>query len=75
MTIENKNNRLLTIARVQDELSCSRTFIYKLLKQGLIKSRKIGNARRILESSLIALKENGYEGDFTVEEANEISTN
>ena len=75
MTIENKNNRLLTIARVQDELSCSRTFIYKLLKQGLLKSRKIGNARRILESSLIALKENGYEGDSTVEEANEISTN
>ena len=76
MKSNNLNNRLLTIAIVQDELSCSRTFIYKLLKQGLLKSRKIGNARRILESSLIALKENGYDGDFAEEEeANEISVN
>ena len=60
----NTSNRLLTVAMVQNELSCSRTFVYKLLFGGLLKSIKIGNARRILESSLIALKENGYEGDI-----------
>tara|TARA_R110002012_G_scaffold197023_2_gene365547 strand:+ start:4084 stop:4302 length:219 start_codon:yes stop_codon:yes gene_type:complete len=60
----NTNNRLLTIAMVQNELSCSRTFVYKLLFGGLLKSVKIGSSRRILENSLVALKENGYEGDI-----------
>ena len=64
------NNRLLTIKKAQDELSCSSTFIYKLLDKGLLKSRKIGNARRILESSLIELKENGFEGVISDIETN-----
>jgi len=53
-----KENKLLKIKEVMEILSCSRTFVYTLLDRGLLKSRKIGNARRILESSVMEVINN-----------------
>ena len=64
MTIENTPlSKLLPIKVAQEHLGCSRSFVYKLMDKGILESRKIGNARRILEQSLIKLLEQGYEDD------------
>ena len=44
--------QLLTINNVQKELSCSKNYVHELLTNKLLKSKRIGNHTRIIESSL-----------------------
>ena len=55
--------KLLRIKDVQERLGVSRSYIYILMDKGILESRKIGNARRVLEHSLDKLIEQGYEND------------
>jgi len=60
MTTENLS-KLLSIKVVQAHLDCSRSFVYKLMDNGILESVKIGSARRVLEQSLIKLMEEGHD--------------
>jgi len=64
MTTENSTplSRLISVKTAQEHLNCSRSFVYKLMDDGILESIKIGKARRILEQSLIKLMEEGYAG-------------
>ena len=44
--------QLLTINNVQEELSCSNNYVHELIKNKLLKSKRIGNHTRIIVSSL-----------------------
>jgi len=44
--------QLLTINNVQEELSCSKNYVHELIINKLLKSKRIGNHTRIIESSL-----------------------
>ena len=63
MTTENTKplSRLISVKVAQEHLNCSRSFVYKLMDEGILDSVKIGKARRILEQSLIKLMEEGHE--------------
>ena len=62
MTTETKKlNKLLTVKTVQEHLDCSKSFVYKLMDKGILKSVKIGMTRRIHEQSLVKLMEEGYD--------------
>ena len=52
--------KLLRIKDVQERLGVSRSYIYILMDKGILESRKIGNARRIVADSLRNILENGY---------------
>ncbi len=43
---------LFTVKEVCDKLKCSRSFVWKLMEQGLLKHNAIGTLRRIPASSL-----------------------
>ena len=60
MTTE-KLSRVLSVKTVQKHLDCSRSYVYKLMNEGILKSVKIGMTRRILEQSLVKLMEEGYD--------------
>ena len=62
METKAKSN-LITIRQCMDRLSCSRSFIYTLIDRGLLETRKLGTARRVLEESLNNLLEKGYDND------------
>ncbi len=63
MTTETKKlSRLLSVKTAQEHLNCSRSFVYQLMDKGILKSVKIGKARRIHEQSLVKLIEEGYDG-------------
>ena len=66
MTTENLS-RLLPIKVVQEHLGCSRSFVYKLMDNGILESVKIGSARRVLEQSLIKLMQEGYDHATTTD--------
>tara|TARA_R100000808_G_scaffold712_1_gene3447 strand:+ start:1268 stop:1495 length:228 start_codon:yes stop_codon:yes gene_type:complete len=61
--METLPKKLLRIKDVQERLGVSRSYIYILMDKGILESRKIGNARRVLEHSLDKLIEDGYEED------------
>lgn len=67
MTTENTTplSRLISVRTAQEHLQCSRSFVYKLMDEGILDSVKIGKARRILEQSLVKLMEEGYAGSVT----------
>ena len=48
---ERKYDEVLTVEDLMDYLALSRTTIYKLLKNGSIKSRKIGTIYRITKQA------------------------
>ena len=55
-----KPKKLLRIRDVQERLGVSRSFVYRFMDKGILESRKIGKARRVLEHSLDKLIEEGY---------------
>ena len=65
--METLPKKLLRIKDVQERLGVSRSYIYILMDKGILESRKIGNARRVLEHSLEKLIEEGYENEQTNE--------
>lgn len=53
------DRHLLTVKEAAHELSVSRVTIYELLKNGSLKSVKIGMARRVLMSSVLRVVNKG----------------
>jgi len=47
-------DRLLTIEQVKERLQVSHETVYRLMRQGKLRSTKIGRARRVKESALTA---------------------
>jgi excisionase family DNA binding protein len=45
-------NELLTPEQVADLLSCGRTYVYRLIREGQIESVKLGRLRRVPRESV-----------------------
>jgi len=58
--MEKPLSKLVRIKEAQDLLGVSRSYVYRLMDKGILESRKIGNARRIVAESLRNILENGY---------------
>ena len=59
-SMEKPLSKLVRIKEAQDLLGVSRSYVYRLMDKGILESRKIGNARRIVAESLRNILENGY---------------
>ena len=59
-SMEKPLSKLVRIKEAQDLLGVSRSYVYRLMDKGILESRKIGNARRIVADSLRNILENGY---------------
>ena len=59
-SMEKPLSKLVRIKEAQDLLGVSRSYVYRLMDKGVLESRKIGNARRVVAESLRNILENGY---------------
>ena len=57
-SMEKPLSKLVRIKEAQDLLGVSRSYVYRLMHKGILESRKIGNARRIVAESLRNILEN-----------------